>query len=240
MALLGEYNKLWWWVGCLCMSIAAFFTRPSGLVLLGFVGIAWVVSSFWAVKVSRWLLLAVVAVPTTFALVFWPYVMCDQFNNGGWNISFYPSYIAGLYSDGVVVVDRPETYLANPTSYFDFIAIAVFRFVYYLIPLRSAYSNIHNIYLLVYMAFLVFMVVRGVKVLGGQGVGGEVLRFLLPLLVLYYALFHSLFFVEDFRYQLPAVVAFWALAGFGAVGDIKNDDERVKIGNRQPATSSKC
>jgi len=174
----------------------------------------------------------VVGGPVIFTLLVWPYIVYDQALTGEWNISFYPSYLAAIYRDGVVVAERPETYIAHPTGYFDFIAVAVARVLYFLVPLRSAYSNIHNIYLLVYLVFSIFMTIRGLRVLGSYGAGGEALRFLLPLLALYYALFHSLIFVEDFRYQLPAVVAFWALAGFGVVG---NNSEVTRIKNKQPS-----
>ncbi|MBU0516301.1 MAG: hypothetical protein KJ621_16180 [Proteobacteria bacterium] len=141
---------------------------------------------------------------------------------GGWPALVFlhndvvPPAVARWYAMGVVVLNRPETYLSGPSSYWDYVWITLQRIGYFLVPLRAGYSIGHNIIGVIYALFLAFFCLRGWRWLWGLNERSRGLASLLVLFCCAFTLFHGMMVVDyDWRYQMPAMVPAWLLAGFG-------------------------
>ncbi len=112
---------------------------------------------------------------------------------------------------------RFDTYVHDPKSYGDFVAIAVLRFAYYLVPLRKGYSLAHVFLNVTYLTVLVWALTTAVRSFRPVSRETASLVFMLFLTTYYFALFHVMTFVEDWRYQLPMWPSLWILAGYGVM-----------------------
>ncbi|VAX24837.1 hypothetical protein MNBD_NITROSPINAE02-238 [hydrothermal vent metagenome] len=203
------------WRYAFAAGFVTVFIRPPGLMIIVFLTIA-AVYVYLAVKIKNKALAPAVLIigPACFALLVWPALNYFKVTKSGLFEKIYPASIRYYYESGMVVAERPEMYLPPPEEYFDYVHIVVNRLFYYFYPLRETYSTIHNVYLLIYAVLIVSLIYMGWRKLAGVGVNGANLAFLLFLLSFYFGLFHSMLFVEDFRYQLPSLPPLWMLAGF--------------------------
>jgi len=205
------------WRITFAVSFISIFIRPVGLALFGFISLA--ALYMYLIKVySRQAIFTtlLILLPAIFALILWPYVAYQKSLHNGAAYSFYPDTVHVYYESGMVVAERPELYLPHPEIYLDYVHITINRLFYYFYPLRDSYSEFHNVYLVGYIIFLFTFMALGRRRLIKLAPNGRHVAMLLVLSCYYYGLFHSMLFVEDFRYQLPSLPSLWLLAGYGA------------------------
>ena len=213
------------WLAAAAFAVTSLVTRPTGIVAVTLFAVAlldcfvrwWANERHATVAIAR--LVLFLAVPAVVTFLLWPALL--SLNKAGHPLAAgivgaVPDRLVDYYDQGMVVAERLYTYLPEPVSLADFARINLHRLGYYLVPLRSGYSTAHVALNVMYLVLLLSCLVKGWRTLGTAGPGQRALRFHLVLAVIYFALFHAMTFVEDWRYQLPMWPALWLLAGIGA------------------------
>jgi hypothetical protein len=129
-------------------------------------------------------------------------------------------YISTTYSEGLVVWQRPETYLAPPHGLADYWAIMAARFIWFFAPGAAGYSMAHWAIQIAFFApayglacwFLITLLTgRSRLERGGRDVGLAALG-----AILLYAIFHALMHVDyDWRYRVPILPHLILIAACG-------------------------
>lgn len=121
-----------------------------------------------------------------------------------------------LFSLGEVVDSRPETTLPSPSGYFGYLEVLLHRLYYYYWPFRETFSTKHIVVLSVYMPLTLCLVAIGLYSLARRSLLEFRILLLLGNCALYFGLLHGITLVaHSWRYQVPATLAYWLLAGFG-------------------------
>lgn len=123
------------------------------------------------------------------------------------------------FKQGIVISNRLEMESSMPLSYGGALKTIAYRLAYYWIPLRfgeHGYSTIHNTVNGIYMLLALPLLAYGVSALWKAG-GRLAMAMLFLVATAYgYALLHAITLVSyDWRYQVPAMVPLWILAGCG-------------------------
>ncbi|HEX8579892.1 MAG TPA: hypothetical protein VF655_09905, partial [Allosphingosinicella sp.] len=129
-------------------------------------------------------------------------------------------YISSTYLEGLVVWQRPETYLAPPHGLAGYLAIMAARFGWFFAPGAAGYSGAHWIIQIAFFApayglasWFVFTLLAGRSTLerSSRDVGLAALG-----AILLYAMFHALMHVDyDWRYRIPVLPHLILLAACG-------------------------
>jgi hypothetical protein len=214
--LFGDTRR---WAMALAVAVGAALVRPTAVVVIAF----WFTAAAYMFLRARRFGRATVAivfivVPFFIAEFAWPYVVYRVAANGG-HASFMRTAFTELlpwYLNGSVVCDRVETYLAPPVAYFDFVRLTLVRLLYFFFPLRAGYSLAHNMALALYAPMLVALASVGWRQLRQRDDRHASFAFLLLAFTFYFGLFHSMTYVDyDWRYQIPAMLSAFVLAGIG-------------------------
>lgn len=221
-AIVSRSRAHWW--AAWALALVSVITRPTGLVIVAFIAIA--AAYVWAMRrtpagvASGLANAAVLLLPALAALLLWPYLVYLHGRGASWMhelTSALPGWIVYGYHRGVVVNRLVETYLPAPVSYWDYVSISLHRLVYYVTPFRPGYSTAHTLVNAAYVVFMLWASIAGWKGLRRGGTGSAALAVLLLAFSGYFALFHSMTLVDDWRYQLPLWPSLWILAGFGVL-----------------------
>ncbi len=221
-AIVSRSRAHWW--AAWALAFVSVITRPTGLVIVAFIAIA--AAYVWVMRrtpagVRRGLAnAAMLLLPALAALLLWPYLVYLHGHGHSWMhelTSVLPRWIVNGYHRGVVVNRLVETYLPAPVSYWDYVSISLHRLAYYVTPIRPGYSTAHTVVNAAYLIFMLWACIAGWKGLRRGGTGSAALAVLLLAFSGYFALFHSMTLVDDWRYQLPLWPSLWILAGFGVL-----------------------
>lgn len=223
--ICGEARVVWW-IGLL-MAGSAVYVRPTGILLPILFMYGVLLKSVVDRKTPlRGVVLASLAVPTILALTVVPWFVAARIAGEEWTHVIVPgvlerevSQAVGFLKKGVVVSERPETYVERPSGYLGVWEAVVYRIGYYLIPLRFGsmpYSVVHNVVNFVYVLLIWPAMVLGIVRLYGMDRGYQCAALFLVVVSLCYTLLHAVTLLSfGLRYQLPAFVPLWALAGVG-------------------------
>lgn len=239
--VVGQARGLWSaWVIALALALAAYFVRPTGILLPGLWLLALmlaIVGGFGARRAGRIAFVAsvVMAIVALMGVPWFVGALLGGKLTVGSELPLALRKFIGqavvFYREGWVVADRANTYVSDPHGYLDFLRITLSRFGYYFIPLRLGYSPIHNILNGVYFVVLVAAVTNGFRTLARRGGREVIVAWTLVMFSLCYGLLHAVTLVSyDWRYQLPAMVPAWLLAGVGITGFRR----RLVISGSQP------
>ncbi len=221
-AIVSRSSAHWW--AAWALALVSVITRPTGLVVVAFIAIA--ATYVWVMRrapagVGRGLAnAALLLLPALAALLLWPYLVYLHGRGASWMhelTSVLPGWIMHTYHRGVVVNRLVETYLPAPVSYWDYLSISLHRLAYYVTPFRPGYSTAHTVLNAAYVVFMLWASTAGWTGLRRGGTGSAALAVLLLAFSGYFALFHSMTLVDDWRYQLPLWPSLWILAGFGVL-----------------------
>jgi hypothetical protein len=207
------------WMLSLAIAVCAALVRPTAVVVIAF----WFTAAAFVFMRARGfprasLAVAFVAVPFVVAELAWPYLIYRIAASGGETPVLRGAFAELLpwYLNGSVVCERPETYLAPPVTYFDFVRLTMVRLFYFFYPLRSGYSLTHNLTLALYTPILVGFGWVGWRQLVQRGGACASLAFLVVAFIFDFGLFHSMTYVDyDWRYQVPAMLAAFVIGGPG-------------------------
>lgn len=221
------------WIYAAVFAIAGFFVRPTGILLLPLVIIAALLGgnrphSIRSIR-RRFLLMTTTA--TLFVFICVPLIVAVIFSDSSfnevlpWYVKFKVSQAAHYYRLGWIIADQPDTYVVGANSVYEFISITIRRFIYYFLPLKSTFSMIHNVVNGVYLVIALTGLYFGLRQLFSAGKRSSVVAYWLVLVALGYGLLHAMTIVSyGWRYQVPAMVPLWILAGIG----LMNLGERIK------------
>lgn len=215
------------WILAVVMGCTAPFVRPPGILLpLLFL---FAVCVYWLPFLNRRPLAALIlcsAVPLLLTVTVVPWLILESVNNKGSTGSIISSILERqfhqsvfFFQAGKIVATRLEVGTQEILSYGHIVETIAYRLMYYWIPIRLGeypYSFIHNLVNGVYMIVTLPLLLIGVvRLLKGARKDAMVLLFLV-MVALSFSLLHSVTLVSfDWRYQLPAMVPYWILAGRG-------------------------
>lgn len=158
-----------------------------------------------------WIGIGALAVIAAIAIVAHATLMQDPSRWRGVGGSQWIRQLSDESRKGIVVFDRPETYVSPPETIVDFASLTLTKWRYYFAPWMAGYSRFHKL--------------AGAAFFGGAYLLSLVAVLLSPrwrltsLLVLYvgaFSLFHSLQQIDfDHRYRLPILLALSMLAALG-------------------------
>jgi len=121
-----------------------------------------------------------------------------------------------FYKNGWVVANQADTYQTGATDYLDFVKITLLRFGYYYIPVKSTYSFVHNIVNSIYWVSVLVIGYIGWRGLMRGSIERQAVASWLVLFAFFYGLLHAVTVVSyEWRYQLPAMIPVWVMAGIG-------------------------
>lgn len=188
--------------GTVALLIACVF-RPAAAPLV----VVWIVALLWPrVGLRTIVALMVVAILLFAALMHdvtrWPFSALRS-----WVV-----YIHGSYAAGTIVTGRPETWVAPPVGYIDYLAMIARRWLAFFAPTMSGYSTLHNVANLLY-----FIPVYGLA-LAAVFLRRTAATTLLLIAILATSAFHGMQEVDyDHRYRLPVLPSLILLASIGTV-----------------------
>ena len=117
--------------------------------------------------------------------------------------SLYP---IGMVEVGMIIHDRPETWVDAPSNYKDVAHIYFLRLVNFFNPYATTFSKIHNI-LNILQIFLIFTSISIWSFFGGNSKIQDKIFTLIIILSISVAAFHSFTLIDyDWRYRFPIIL----------------------------------
>jgi hypothetical protein len=215
------------WVLALLMALIAPYVRPTGIVLPVLLVYAAVVYVFVRRTINlRWVAVVSIGVPVVFMLFVVPWLVSGKINGSGLVEAVIPDIFRRefnqavyFFQTGIIVSDRPGTHVAPPTGYMDVMKMIIYRLGYYLVPLRFGdipYTVTHNAVNLLYVLLTWPLAVIGVRRMAMIDRRCFAVMLFLIMVAMSFALLHSATLLSfGWRYQMPAMVPLWMLAGVG-------------------------
>ena len=213
--------------GLILFAIALFF-RPASPPLVVFIFLAILFGFFFKLgssdenKRNRLIfgltLFSCIAIISV--LFFHSHIMLEPEN---WPFSFFKTWIAILANDyklGVVVFDRPETFLSIPTNIFDYLFITLCKFISFFSITFNGYSKIHSFFNYLFFAPIYLLSLFSIVLLYKKHSGLSTIKwwtiFLCFIYIVLFAFFHSLNQIDyDLRYRVPCLPPLVLLATIG-------------------------
>jgi hypothetical protein len=191
--------RRWRVIGTLLVAAAVFF-RPTAPPLLVFWGVAFVMSR----RSRRWTTKPWAAGTTVAVLILAGILLHARFmaEPSRWPFRAGAGYVERLsqeFRTGSVVHHRPETAVAPPERYIDFVALTFRKWAYYFAPTVPGYGRVH-----VMMNVLLFWPAYGLAIAAIALWPDRRLTMLIVCYIVAFSLFHAIQKVDfDFRYRLP-------------------------------------
>lgn len=225
VGLLEGNRRMWALAGF--MAVTAPFVRPTGILApllylfaLGIHAIPAIRGRFRAVVGAS------IVLPSVFVFLVIPWLVIAAANDPSFVRAWIPPVVRGhfmqavwFFTNGIVIADRLQFPVSEPITYTEILRTVVVRLAYFWVPLRFGeipYSTMHNIVNLVYIVLTWPLAVIGTVHLSKLGIRCRLMALFLVEVALAYALLHSVTLISyDWRYQLPAMVPYWILAGCG-------------------------
>lgn len=116
-------------------------------------------------------------------------------------------FLIDMVHDGMIIHDRPETWIDSPNTFFDIVNLYFMRLIYFFIPYVKNFSTIHIILNLL-QALVVFSSISIWLFLGEKHNSINKVILLILLISVLVAGFHSLTLIDyDFRYRFPIIMS---------------------------------
>jgi hypothetical protein len=133
----------------------------------------------------------------------------------------YLSQLTSLYSKGVVVIGRPETFLTPPEGSLGYFLISLRKLVYFFWISLDAFSVVHSVgnWIFFFPAYLSCAVILRdlFSMYPRLGKNEQVLALICIIFLVSTAVFHSVMMLDyDWRYRLPCIPIFAIIFGLGA------------------------
>jgi hypothetical protein len=115
-------------------------------------------------------------------------------------------FLINMVQQGMIIHDRPETWVSPPNELRDIFYIYFMRFVYFFTPYIKSFSNIHNI-LNFFQCFFIILSIFIWILFGEKNYQiNKSITFILLISILC-AAFHSFTLIDyDFRYRFPIIM----------------------------------
>jgi len=217
-------SKKLWFAGILAILFMATY-RPTALPLIIVIVLSYLLfqlnisSQLLRSSIAKYSLSFFISI-VLFLIFFMAYIMQDV---SRWPLDFardYLNIISDSYKQGSIIDDRPETFVAHPETFFDYIKIIFIRFYYFFAFSIDAYSVRHS--LLNYFVFIpsyVFAILGSYEILSSKSNISEQtwkLGMISLLIVCFTFVFVSFLLIDyDWRYRLVIMPYIFLLAGIG-------------------------
>jgi hypothetical protein len=188
--------------GTAALLVACMF-RPAAAPLV----VVWVVALLWPRIGLRTIAALIVLSILLFAalmhdITLWPFTLLRR----------WVDYIHGSYARGTIVTGRPETSVAPPVGYMDYLAMILRRWLSFFAPTMSSYSTLHK------LANLLYFIPLYCLALAAAFLRRSAATTLLLIAILATSAFHGMQEVDyDHRYRLPVLPPLIMLASIGTV-----------------------
>tara|TARA_B100000035_G_C20956812_1_gene534581 strand:- start:247 stop:966 length:720 start_codon:yes stop_codon:yes gene_type:complete len=116
------------------------------------------------------------------------------------------SFLLNMVKEGMIIHDRPETWVTSPSTFIDIAYIYFLRLVNFFNPYASSFSKIHII-LNVLQTFFILLSLAIWSFIGGKIKSIDRTVFFILLLSFSVAAFHSFTLIDyDWRYRFPIIL----------------------------------
>ena len=184
-------------------------TRPASISIILAIIFFITISKYSFFLNPRMILLFIItlfiAIPLIFGILYYfikfQYIESTQLE---WlHTSLYPISTVEV---GMIIHDRPETWVDAPSNYIDVVHIYFLRLVNFFNPYATAFSKTHNI-LNTLQIFLIFVSISIWSLFGGNSRIQDKTFSLILILSISVAAFHSFILIDyDWRYRFPIIL----------------------------------
>ena len=185
----------------LLMIVMIFLTRPTSIpfifAIIFFIGLTKIIYS--SKFIIKFILTLILFVPFIFAIIF---QLMET------HMPDVPQIIllSEMVNVGMVIHDRPETWIGVPKSFFDLAYLYFIRFVFFFTPYATSFSSIHIILnilqtLVIFFSIFIFLFFRtNIETMNKSVI-------LILIISLCVAFFHSFTLIDyDWRYRFPIIM----------------------------------
>jgi hypothetical protein len=114
------------------------------------------------------------------------------------------NYFNDKLTRGIIIDDRPETYINGTVNLLFFFKVMFLRFFYFFNFYADGYSFSHKIYNILYFSFLYLGILINSLYIKLYSKKVKEIIFLMILFILSFAVFHSIYLIDyDWRYRVP-------------------------------------
>ena len=187
------------WFLC-CLLIA--FTRPTAMPILA---VSIFLMFIYKIKLNPKVMMLVFLISFFSSALFYAVFASNLANHT--NLSEGIDHLMNFAKSGVVIHDRPDTYLNITNEISGFFKLFCYRFLFFFNPYTSSFSSIH----IIFNSFLILVYLFGLIVTNWNWgvVTLEQKQFFLKinLFIFSVAVFHSATLIDfDWRYRFPAII----------------------------------
>lgn len=185
----------------LLMIITIYLTRPTSLpfifAIISFIGLTKIIYS--SKFIITFIFTLILFVPFIFAIIF---QLMETYMSDVSQVLF----LIEMVNVGMVIHDRPETWIEVPKSFFDLAYLYFVRFIFFFTPYAESFSSIHIILnmlqtLVIFFSILLFIFFRE----NIETINKSVI--LILIISLCVAFFHSFTLIDyDWRYRFPIIM----------------------------------
>ena len=191
------------------------FFRSTGVILILFLFQYFFIKIFFKVKIDSLKLMLFVLL---FNLIFL-YLSSVGFNYlelGDNKLQEKINFFKERLSRGVIIDDRPETYLSGVDSTLFYFKIMTLRYIYFFAPYAQGFSNFHMIYNLGYFLIIylgMFYCFINLQIISNKE---KLIITKMILFITSFAMFHSIYLIDyDWRYRMPTYVPMLIISFYG-------------------------
>jgi hypothetical protein len=115
-------------------------------------------------------------------------------------------FLTSMVKDGMIIHDRPETWVEKPKNFLDIMCIYFLRLINFFNPYASTFSNLHITFNII-QAIVIFLSILTWIFHGGFSKSQNHIYFFIILLSLFVGTFHSFILIDyDWRYRFPILI----------------------------------
>jgi hypothetical protein len=195
-------NKTYYFYLFLITSLL-FTTRPSSFPIIFAIAFFILISKYQTVFKPKMILLLLI---TAFISIPFIYSLTYFFIELNLSENIRLDFITNMVKDGMIIHDRPETWVNEPKNFIDIVYIYFLRLVNFFNPYASTFSIVHIALNVIQIALILFSIFVW-SIFGGQiKIHDKVFLFIL-LLSFSVAAFHSFILIDyDWRYRFPIIL----------------------------------
>lgn len=195
-------NKIYYFYLFVIMCLL-FSTRPSSFPVIFVIIFFSLILKYSIISKPKIILLLLITafafIPLIYSLI---YFFIELNLNGNVRLDF----ITNMVNDGIIIHDRPETWVDKPKSFVDVTYVYFLRLINFFSPYASSFSVVH-IVLNLFQITLVLLSILIWFFFGGElQVHNKIFLFIL-MLSFFIAAFHSFILIDyDWRYRFPIIL----------------------------------
>ncbi len=180
-----------------------FITRPTSIPIIFAILFFLLISKYEIYKIPRQVLFIILLIflvaPLLFTILYY-YIDINFADNDK------VIWLFAKIKNGVVILNRPETWVQPPETFFEFVHLYFVRLLQFFTPYAEGFSIIHNILNLIQFVAVFFSVIIWVLI-GGKFKFLDSCFLMILIFSLIVALFHAFTQIDyDWRYRFPIIM----------------------------------